>query len=501
MTAANGSATASSLPAWLLVAALLLLLGLKVAALVAFGPTIVQDSRDYIGYADQILSGAFRHVDLASDAVLPYPTSEALLTLFRPIGYPAMIAATKIIAPANWAAAVVLFQFAVSLATTAMVYRLARCFGLGGWLSLGVAAAYATSLQFVVDQAIASDSLCATTFTIAVCILAELALRRAPPRALLLLAAGALIAMSFLTRDVIAFVALGLVPLAAASVGGAKTWPRRAAAFALVFLPLIGSYVGYVEWNRTRVDAAVVTTIGQWSLLDALVRASRYDPTFFSGDSPIAQTGRRVAKTFTLDESLEATRLLHREYGWNAVRTTREATAAYMRAWVEHPWAMVRHALGFLSESQLHQAVQSTETVRDVLLWNTGSDHEFAREAAVRAGNWWMVPAVIVHRLCEAISTLVFAAFILITPLRLAREGLTAPTAASGGLWFAYLTCLGLHAAINVHPRYLLPVLAGSIVVGAVNIVWLVARWRARAAARRVSTGSAEGSGITAGSR
>jgi hypothetical protein len=137
--------------------------------------------------------------------------------------------------------------------------------------------------------------------------------------------------------------------------------------------------------------------------------------------------------------------------------------------------------------------------VRDVLLWNTGSDQEFAREAAVRAGNWWMVPAVIVHRLCEAISTLVFAAFLLVTPLRLVREGVTAQTAASTGLWVAYFACLGLHTVVAVHPRYLLPVLAGSIVVGAANIVWLVARWRARSA--RVRGGSTERSGITASSR
>jgi len=472
--------------------ALLLLLAVKVAALAAFGPTIAPDSRDYIDYADQILSGAFRHVDLAADA-LP-------LTLYRPIGYPAVIAVAKIVAPAHWAWAVVLFQFAVSLVATVMVYRLARRFALGLWLSLAVAAAYATSLQFAVDQAIASDSLCATTFTIATCILAELALRRAPPPLLVLLGAGALIAASFLARDVIAFVALGLVPLAAASVSGANGWLRRAVAFALVFLPLIGTYLGYVEWNRFRVGAAVVTTVAQWSLLDPLVRASRYDPTFFSGDSPISQAGRRVAKNFNLDESLEANKILHRDYGWNAVRIAREVTAAYLRAWLDHPWAMMRHALSFLSESQLHQAVRPTETVRDVLLWNTGNDHEFAREGAVRAGNWWMIPAVIVHRLCEAISTLVFAAFLLITPLRLVREGVTAPTTAAGGLWFAYLTCLGLHAAVNVHPRYLLPVLAGSIVVGAVNVAWLVARYRARRSARAAG-GVTEGSRITAGSR
>jgi 4-amino-4-deoxy-L-arabinose transferase-like glycosyltransferase len=491
MSAADSPTPQTSLSAPLLAAALLLLLALKVAVLATFGPTIAPDSRDYIGYADQILSGAFRRVDLTNDA-LP-------LTLYRPIGYPAVVAAAKIIAPAHWAEAVVLFQFVASLIATVMVYRLARCFGLGGWLSLGVAAAYATSLQFVVDQTIASDSLCATTFTIAACAIAELALRRAPPRPLVLLSAGALIAVSFLMRDVIAFVALGLVPLAAASVAGAKSWLRRAGAFVLVFVPLIGSYVGYIEWNRSRVGARVVTTVAQWSLLDPLVRAARYDPTFFSGDGPIAQTGRRIVKNFTIDESLEANKVLHRDFGWDAVRTSREVTRAYLRAWVDHPGAMIRHALGFLSESQLHQAVRPTETVRDVLLWNTGSDQEFAREAAVRAGNWWMIPAVIVHRLCEVISTLVFAAFLLVTPLRLVREGITAQTGVAAGLWFAYLTCLGLHTAVAVHARYLLPVLAGSIVVGAVNLVWLVARWRARST--RASGGSTESSGITAGSR
>src|SRR5262249_7163578 len=161
MTAADPRTPPSSPSLPLLAVALLLLLALKRAALAAFGPAIAPDSRDYIDYADQILSGAFRHVDLVNDA-LP-------LTLYRPIGYPAVIAAAKIIAPAHWASAVVLLQFAVSLVATAMVYRLARRFGLGLWLSLGAAGAYATSLQFVVDQTIASDSLCASTFTIAAC--------------------------------------------------------------------------------------------------------------------------------------------------------------------------------------------------------------------------------------------------------------------------------------------------------------------------------------------
>jgi hypothetical protein len=72
----------------------------------------------------------------------------------------------------------VLFQYAVSLWATAMVYRLARAFHLGVWLSLGVVAAQATAMQFVVDQAVLSDSLTGSTITIATCILGLIALRR-----------------------------------------------------------------------------------------------------------------------------------------------------------------------------------------------------------------------------------------------------------------------------------------------------------------------------------
>lgn len=455
-------------------AALLTLLALKLAVLVAFGPTTAPDSSDYIRYAGQILSGEFRHVDLAKDAIP--------LTLYRPIGYPAIIAAARTLAPVHWAWAVVLFQFAVSIWATAMVYRVARRFRLGQWASLGVAAAQATSLQFVLDQAILSDSLCAGTLTIAACIMGSIVLRREPPRLMVVVGAGALIAAAFLMRDVIALVALGLVPFAAMTAWSGNGGVRRLVAFALVFLPLIAAQLAYYQWNRARVGAAVVTTVAQWSLLDPLVRASRYDPTIFAGSGEIDRAARQVVKNFTLDESLEVDKILHRDDGWSAVRIAHEVTAAYLRAWIEHPRAMLRHALSFFSETQLHQAVRPTETVRDVLLWNTGDDHDFARERAVRDGNRWMIPAVVAHHLFETISILIFAAFVAVTPLRLLREGLTPETRASLGFWCSYLVCLGLHAGVSLHARYLSPVVAGSIIVGAANISWLVARYRGRSA-------------------
>jgi hypothetical protein len=168
-TVAEPSLLRSRESAWLPLTALAILIALKVGVLLVFGPTIAPDSTGYIAYADAILDGSFRHVDLAG---ITQP-----ITLTRIIGLPALIAAPKIIAGQYWAWLVVLLQFAVSVCAKVFVYRLAWAFRLGVWLSLFVATAQATAMQFVVDQAVLTDSLCRSTMTIASCILAIAVLR------------------------------------------------------------------------------------------------------------------------------------------------------------------------------------------------------------------------------------------------------------------------------------------------------------------------------------
>jgi 4-amino-4-deoxy-L-arabinose transferase-like glycosyltransferase len=454
-----------------------IVLAVKLGALLAFGPASQQDTFGYSTYADAILTGAFRHVDLVTD---PMP-----VTLTRMIGYPAVIAAAKILAGRDWAWGVVLFQFAVSLWATVMVYRLARAFRLGVWISLGVVAAQTTSMQFMVDQAVLTDSLTGSTTTIATCILGLIVLRRATAPWPLYLGAGALVAVAFLMRDVIAFLAIGLVPLAVAAALVQRSRLRQLAACALVFLPLIATHVAYTEWNRARVGAAVATSISQAALFGALIEAAHYDHSIFSGSTPIDEVGRPLVKTMEAGQhgyEVDSNVALHRDYGWDAVRISHEVTLAYLRAWRDHPRAMIFHIFHHISETQLHQAVRPIETVRDVLLWNTGSSHDFGAERAVRNGNWWMIPAVLANWLCMTASVLVFFAFLVVTPIRLVREGWTAETSVSAGIWCFYLMVGGLYATVHLEPRYLTPVVAGSIVIGVVNIFRVIEFYRRPAA-------------------
>ena len=450
---------------------------LKLGVLLIFGPSIQPDSSGYVSYADAILTGAFRHVDLATD---PMP-----VTLMRMIGYPAVIAAAKILTGRDWTWAVVLFQCAVSLWATVMVYRLARAFRLGVRISIGVVAAQATAMQFVVDQAVLTDSLTGSTTTIATCILGLIVLRGATAPLPAYLGAGALIAAAFLIRDVIAFFAIRLVPLAVTAAMVQRSRLRQLAACALVFLPLIATHVACTEWNRARVGSAVAASISQAALFGALVEAAHYDHSIFSGATPIDEVGRPLLEAMEAGQhgyEFASNIALHRDYGWDAVRINHEVTLAYLRAWRDHPRAMIFHIFLHVSETQLHQAVRPIETVRDVLLWNTGSSHDFGAERAVKAGNWWMIPAVIANWIAMTASVLVFCAFLVVTPIRLVREGWTAETSVSIGIWCFYLMVGGLYAAVHLEPRYLTPVVAGSIVVGVVNIVRVIEFYRRPAA-------------------
>jgi hypothetical protein len=458
-------------------AAFAVLLAIKLGVLLILGPALQFDSFGYEKYADAIMSGEFRHVDLATD---PMP-----ITLTRMIGYPAVIAAAKVLAGRDWAWAVVLFQFAVSLWATAMVYRLSRAFRLGVWVSLGVVAAQATSMQFMVDQAVLTDSLTGSTTTIATCILGLITLRRATAPLHFYAGAGALIAVAFLMRDVMAFLAIGLVPLAVAAALAQRSRLRQFAACALVFLPLIAAHVAYTEWNRVRVGAAVAASISGAALFGALIEAAHFDHSIFAGSTPIDEVGRPLLAEMEAGlhgYEAEANIVLHRNYGWDAIRINHEVTLAFLRAWRDHPRAMIFHIFHHISETQLHQAVRPIETVRDVLLWNTGSSHDFGAERAVKAGNWWMIPAVIANWLSETASVFVFLAFFVVTPIRLVREGWTDETSVSIGIWCFYLTVGGLYATVHLEPRYLTPVVAGSIVVGVVNIVRVVEFYRRPAA-------------------
>jgi hypothetical protein len=269
-----------------------------------------------------------------------------------------VIAAAKLFTGRYWIWTVIFFQYAMSLCATVLVYRVAREFRVGVWLSLFIAMAQATNMQFVVDQALLTDSLCGSLATIATCMLAVSAKRGKPVGLVLFLTVGILLATAFLVRPVVEFLAIAFMPLALAAILVEPTTLRKSIAAMLVVVPMVATHLAYVAWNKERVGAPIVTTISQAALFGALEEAAKNDPKIFSGESPFDIVGRRVFENFIVPGKIgydaEPSIILHRDYGWDAVRISREATSAYLRAWWQYPAAMFRHIFHDISESHLH---------------------------------------------------------------------------------------------------------------------------------------------------
>ena len=460
---------------------LLALAVVKVGLLVGFGPTVMPDSSGYVEFADFILAGRFSGGGLTEG---DFPAM-----LFRIAGYPAVIAAAKIIAGKNALWLVALLQIAVSLTATVFVYRLSRAFGLGSGLALLTAAAQATSLPLALDPVIITDSLNASALTIAGCLLAVAVLNRRLD-VWVSLGSGFAIAAAFMLREATLYLAAGFIPLACAAafadrlvVNGAMVkreplW-RGAVKLACILLPLLLVQQAYREWNRSRIGVPIITTAAQTAVLSALVDAARDEPAIFSGNTPLDRVARSTLRTFDFSEIREINKRLYSEYGHNAIRMANDAYAAYFRVWREYPATMLRLPLTYLREWQTRLTVRPMASVRELILWNTGDDQDFASERALRKGRLWMAPAVVLRRTSEVAAIAVFAGFLLLTPWRAWREDLRSPEVmAAMCLWALYLFFFTTYAFVHLEQRYLAPVIPGSLVVGVVNLRWLYRRLR-----------------------
>jgi hypothetical protein len=479
-----------------------LALGLGVAALFAvklgylavFGPNFQPDSGGYVDIANFIVAGRLNDPALAGGIFPP--------TLFRIMGYPALIALTKIIAGDLWPWLMVALQFAFSFVATVAIYRTARAFGLDFWARFAAAALQATGLPLLLDQAILTDSLCSSLITFALCGIAIAVLRG---RGVVAASAGAglLLALVFLMREATIFMAVGFVPLAiAAAVVSKPLHPRRLKVAVLIclLLPVLAVHRAYAEWGRSRVGVPIVTSAAQTALIQTLVEASRNDPEIFSGDTPLDRVARETIRNHDFFEVRDINKRLFEEHRLNAVQIASDAYAAYFRAWREHPRAMFGIFLSQMSErNTVHLMARPVTSLRELIVWNTGSDHGFAHERTLLEGQWWQLPFVVVYRLGQAVSVVLFVAFLVFTPWRLVAERWRSPAhvpekwepvfrkghaqmqaLAAAGLWFAYLTFFFVYAFVHLEPRYIAGVVSPAIVVAVANVVWFFKKARER---------------------
>jgi hypothetical protein len=453
----------------------------KLVLVFVYGPLVQPDSAGYITFADTILTGT----DWLHDR--PGGGGE---DSYRTIGYPALIAAAKLVAGPSWGYVVILVQAAASLAATVLVYGAAGTASGRVWLGLTVAAAFAGSGMLVYDLHILTDALYGSILAAAIALLVRSACFR-PGGTGGAAVAGALLALAFLVRDFTLYLLPALAPLAILSVMRLSLAPvARAAGLALVFAPVVVLAAGYAGWNLYRSGEAYITTAGQTAALLPLVRAAERGVPVFDGETPLDRaaaarlSGQGYADVLAINRDLAV-------QGMSALEVNRMVRARYMAMLAAHPMEFAAMAL---RELRLERRVaRLTNPLRSAYELDAFARGETVRNGSVRfaearaAGSALPVIVVGAERAVTLVVTVAGALGVIGLPLALIAAPLTRgrfvppdPLLASA-LWLVYMGSAATYALVSLEDRYLL---------GVVPWMVLVALLLARSLMRRRNTAS-----------
>lgn len=454
----------------------LLLLALKGGLLLGFGPAQLPDTGGYVAFAQIILDGGLGDAGL-NDAAIP-------ITLFRVIGYPAVIALCQGIAGGHWPWLLVTLQIILSVAALMGVHGLARRFGLSRGMAAAVVLATGTSLSLVLDQAVLTDSLYSSALVLCLCLLSAPLAAGLPLRPVPAFGAGLLFAIAFLLREATLFLTVGIAPLVVLAAFGGMRLHRVPVLRALLvgglfLLPIAVTQQGYREWNRDRVGAPIITTGAQTNMFFAVATAAHMDRSVLDGDAVANRTARDIYRNYEFVEVLTLVQTLFQQHGMNAIDQTRVGFQTYFAAWRDHFPAMAQMVLGHFRANQAQLSLRPVESIRELILWTRHDDGGFGRWRAVREGRWWMAPVMVVDGVAKALAILVFTAFTLLTPWRLLRgDGRTPANSAAIGLWLLYFAQFSMYALVHLETRYMAALVPSVLVVGTCNLHWLYQHWK-----------------------
>jgi hypothetical protein len=460
-----------------LIIATAVLISFKLLLLAAIGPVFAPDSGGYAMFADTLLaSRQWLHDAGMADQAVPR-------TAFRIIGYPAIIAAAKLLTGAAWPYAVIGVQFAASTAAFFAVYALALNLGLTAGWALAGALMYATSLQLTLDQCILSDSLNASAIILAVTIFLRGAARRDRIGPGQIAASGTLIVVAFLMREAMPFLVPALLPLFAirCMLVRGTPWAARLMACVLVWLPLVAADAGYQLWNQYRTGALFVTTGVQIHALWPVIHAARTDPNIFSGDSPLDRHARQLIKHYDFPETRPINDALFKD-GYRAPEIARMVMKKYLETWLTHPITMLDRVRIATSENKLRLVVRPITAVCDMYEWGERPqcfDYRdlyrklFRAPAAMTLGETAMVVAVTIQ---NTLSIVLTAAYFIGIPLLLAlawRVGGGEPDGRwllAAGFWLLGIGWHLIYAIASQDDRYMAPTIPFMIIGGLMAI-------------------------------
>lgn len=439
-----------------------MLVAAKLFVILFYGPLLQPDSGGYITYADQMLRDSRWLYDQ------PGGGGDAS---YRMLGYPALIAAFKLLAGEYFGYGVLLIQAMLSLAATAVLYGFLRdLFDDWRWALFAVSC-YAAGLPLVFDAFLLTDGIYGNIVAIIVATLGGLALRCSGSASKIATIGGAL-ACAFLVREATLQLVVAFLPLLA--LAAREGFWSRTQSLVLFALPLFVVAATYMCWNNYRSNAFFVTTGMRTAALLPLVQVAGRGALIFDGDSRLDQAARSVLVGFSYDEVLLINRRLE-VLGMSGAEIDREVREKYWKSLLRFPGEFSQHAF---RELGLHKrALVLANPIRSAVhLEEFRAKGELAGlgsrvRRAIAGGHYWLGGIVAIELMFSVISVAIgFLAFVvfpvrfvivLIRQKRLSRRWLIL-----GALWLLYITFLTAYAMIRVEDRYLIGVLPAILAVG-----------------------------------
>lgn len=457
---------------------LLLAAATKLAVLATIGPWFQFDSGGYEAVADAIRRGmAFHPFDFSASA-LPN-------LIFRPIGYPAVLAGAQLLSATHWPSIVVIAQGVSTLLIGGMIFVVLRRVFAAIAVPAIVTVLYLFSGSLLLDNTILSDSLYSSLFTFVLFALIGDLVGCWTCGLLAIAGLGVLWGASLLFRDSgLYFIYLPLVLLGLRSWRN-KDWARGGAAiacFGIVVAAIIGLYVAG-NWHRTGIAFFSITGVANWLRPVFDIAQFHYaDP--FQGSDAISAVMRGRPQVYDFPAQLQFLDALHAQCNCTPVDLNRIAFHKYLVTVLQHPFAylaVVWHNFNYLGLGSL--LADPAATINQFVQLGSPIGHRIIPGLSIRnlvalRADFSVVTLLlmVVATISTTVSTVLFSAFVFVIPysaVRAWRDRLVVdtPLVVAGFAWFGFMSFSLAFSMVHYEARHALPVLPLGM-TGIGYIIW-----------------------------
>jgi len=448
---------------------LALLFVVKMAIILILGTVSFEDSGLYVHMGEMILSDPSWLTDghwglgLASDR------------LFRPYGYPLLIAAAKWTGGTHFWSLVALLQVAGSVAALALVGLMAKAFVTRPALWWAVVGLCALSSFQLFDTALLTDSLYASLFIIVMVTLVTATVRGRTLSHGLALMLGIAWALSISLRDVgLYYTILPVAWLIAGTRKGGKILGLGTA----FLLPIVGLVGLTLWWNLYRTGHLFFSLTGtlNWLWPSFNISDQGLGTPFDCADAVCGivrdhDVGKGMAGVAAVADVLTV------DWGLDPIALGKVSFAHFLSVVRTHPFAYLvtiinnmrfdRLAdLAFNPLANLNDFIQLGPVIRQRMLPGT---RELFRQ--IKQGDLATIPLFLTVGIPHLLSWLGLALFLAGAPLvALKRLGQERRAAAMLGLWITVFIFIGGYSLVHMETRHALPIVPFILVAAA----WVV---------------------------